>query len=187
MGVDYPDVRVIVHFQAPGSIEAYYQEAGRASRDGEPGRCVLLFGQADLMTQRRLAELGGAGSAQRRDEAPRLDRAVRARERVPAGAAVRALHGAQSSVTWGAAMCVDPGAVRERTIQVREVREDRPVAVTALGAEARQLILDAVGSLRRPIGKLNLAKMLRGSKCKAMTDTASCICRSTARSRCERG
>lgn len=170
MGVDYPDVRVIVHFQAPGSIEAYYQEAGRASRDGEPGRCVLLFGQADLMTQRRLAELGGAGSAQRRDEA------LASIERYAHASACRQellcahFTGAQSHVTCGSCdVCVDPGAVRERTIQVREVREDRPVAVTALGAEARQLILDAVGSLRRPIGKLNLAKMLRGSKCKAMT------------------
>src|SRR5438309_326275 len=49
MGVDYPDVRVIVHFQAPGSLEAYYQEAGRAGRDGEPGRCMMLFGAADLV------------------------------------------------------------------------------------------------------------------------------------------
>jgi ATP-dependent DNA helicase RecQ len=47
MGVDYPDVRAIVHFQAPGSLQAYYPEAGRASRDGNPGRCVMLFGVAD--------------------------------------------------------------------------------------------------------------------------------------------
>ncbi|MBA3538636.1 MAG: ATP-dependent DNA helicase RecQ, partial [Deltaproteobacteria bacterium] len=53
MGIDYPDVRVIVHFQAPGSLEAYYQEAGRAGRDGLPGRCILLFGAGDLVTQRR--------------------------------------------------------------------------------------------------------------------------------------
>src|SRR4051812_46328585 len=61
MGVDYPDVRVIVHFQAPGSLEAYYQEAGRAGRDGEPGHCLMLFGAADLMTQRRLHDRAGDG------------------------------------------------------------------------------------------------------------------------------
>src|SRR5690606_21251974 len=61
MGIDYSDVRVIVHFQAPGSLEAYYQEAGRAGRDGEPAHCLLLFGAADLMTQRRIAQSGGTG------------------------------------------------------------------------------------------------------------------------------
>src|SRR3954468_1001871 len=68
MGVDYPDVRAIVHFQAPGSLEAYYQEAGRASRDGNPGRCVMLFGAADLVTQRRLSTGAGAGATSHRHE-----------------------------------------------------------------------------------------------------------------------
>jgi ATP-dependent DNA helicase RecQ len=54
MGVDYPDVRLIVHFQAPGSVAAYYQEAGRAGRDGEPAHCLMFFGPGDLVTQRRL-------------------------------------------------------------------------------------------------------------------------------------
>jgi ATP-dependent DNA helicase RecQ len=54
MGVDYPDVRLIVHFQAPGSVAAYYQEAGRAGRDGEPAHCLMFFGLGDLVTQRRL-------------------------------------------------------------------------------------------------------------------------------------
>src|SRR6185436_14888483 len=54
MGVDYPDVRLIVHFQAPGSVAAYYQEAGRAGRDGLPAHCLMFFGLGDLVTQRRL-------------------------------------------------------------------------------------------------------------------------------------
>ncbi len=54
MGVDYPDVRLIVHFQAPGSVAAYYQEAGRAGRDGEQAHCLMFFGPGDLVTQRRL-------------------------------------------------------------------------------------------------------------------------------------
>ncbi|HEU5061320.1 MAG TPA: RecQ family ATP-dependent DNA helicase, partial [Kofleriaceae bacterium] len=58
MGVDYPDVRLIVHFQAPGSVAAYYQEAGRAGRDGEPAHCVMFFGPGDLVTQRRLQSGG---------------------------------------------------------------------------------------------------------------------------------
>ena len=51
MGIDRSDVRFVAHFEIPGSIEAYYQEAGRAGRDGEAACCELLFNHADLRTQ----------------------------------------------------------------------------------------------------------------------------------------
>jgi ATP-dependent DNA helicase RecQ len=51
MGIDKSDLRFIVHYDIPGSIEAYYQEVGRAGRDGKPATCLLLFNYADTFTQ----------------------------------------------------------------------------------------------------------------------------------------
>ncbi len=56
LGVDKPNIRGILHAETPGSLESYYQEVGRAGRDGLPSQCLWLYSQDDLMTQMKFIE-----------------------------------------------------------------------------------------------------------------------------------
>jgi len=73
MGIDKPDVRFVLHTDLPGSMEAYYQEFGRAGRDGAPAKALMLYGLGDIRMRRQFIEQEGGGEDRRRQEHKRLD------------------------------------------------------------------------------------------------------------------
>jgi ATP-dependent DNA helicase RecQ len=73
MGIDKPDVRFVAHLDLPKSIEGYYQETGRAGRDGAPADAWMAYGLADVVQQRRLIDLSEASEDYKRVSASKLD------------------------------------------------------------------------------------------------------------------
>jgi ATP-dependent DNA helicase RecQ len=73
MGIDKPDVRFVVHLDLPKSLEAYYQETGRAGRDGEPAEAWMTYGLNDVVIHRQRIDESEAGEEQKRIERGKLD------------------------------------------------------------------------------------------------------------------
>jgi ATP-dependent DNA helicase RecQ len=168
MGIDLPDIRLIVHFQTPGSVEAYYQEAGRAGRDDESARCLLFFGRADLATQRRLSERSATSAVldQRRGDALAEIEQYATRMQCRHQALVSHFTGQPDEPECGRCDYCCGDAVE---VEASFVRDKDALQIEALPDSAKDAIVAAVDRLSRPVGRRNLAQALRGGKAKSLS------------------
>jgi len=121
MGIDKPDVRFVAHLDLPKSIEGYYQETGRAGRDGEAADAWMAYGLADVVQQRRLIEMSDAGDAHKRVLSAKLDALLGLCE--TAGCRrVRLLHyfGEASEPCGNCDTCLDPPQTWDATLAARK-------------------------------------------------------------------
>jgi ATP-dependent DNA helicase RecQ len=136
LGIDLPNLSFVAHYDAPPTLEAYYQESGRAGRDGRPARCPLLFSEQDLG---RVAFAGGSRAMDRAS----LEQVASALAQVPAGAASRAELAERAGVSPAVVgraleLLLSAGIVARRRERFRIINSDIDGIDRVLELEARR-------------------------------------------------
>ena len=121
MGIDKPDVRFVAHLDLPRSVEGYYQETGRAGRDGLAADAWMTYGLADLVQQRRLIDLSEAGEEHKRVSAAKLDALLGLCETAGCRRVrLLAYFGESSAPCGNCDTCVDPPETWDATVPAQK-------------------------------------------------------------------
>jgi ATP-dependent DNA helicase RecQ len=121
MGIDKPDVRFVAHLDLPKSLEAYYQETGRAGRDGEPSEAWMTYGLNDVVIHRQMIEDGGSPDEQKRVERQKLDAMLAYCESAQCRRVVLLGYFGEAATPCGNCdVCLDPPQVWDGTIAAQK-------------------------------------------------------------------
>jgi ATP-dependent DNA helicase RecQ len=122
MGIDKPDIRFVFHADLPGSPEAYYQEIGRAGRDGLPAEAHMIYGLEDLRVRRAFIDEENAGEERRWREHKRLDALVAYCEAPSCRRqTLLAYFGETIAPCGNCDLCLDPGETSDGTIEAKKI------------------------------------------------------------------
>jgi ATP-dependent DNA helicase RecQ len=151
MGIDKPDIRFVLHADLPGSVEAYYQEIGRAGRDGEPAEVMMLYGLDDIRMRRVFIEQEESSDDRRRREHQRLGALIGYCE--APGCRRRTLlsyFGEDTEDCGNCDMCLDPVPIVD-------------------GTHEADLVLGVVAGTGQRFGATHIVEVLRGSSAEKIT------------------
>jgi len=122
MGIDKPDVRFVAHLDLPKSVEGYYQETGRAGRDGLPADAWMAYGLQDVVQLRRMIDESEAGEAQKRIQAAKLDAMLGLCEAAECRRVrLLAYFGEAAQACGNCDNCLDPPATFEGTLAAQQL------------------------------------------------------------------